>query len=275
MPRAYRIIHELALRPQDINFQVTRGKKQYPPEIKELITAAWKVAKTNPELQLFNGCVAAYLDSTVVSQPDSAMGLQLTVQETDYKSFYGTNVKNVHQIYDDNHLARALAVCAVVETIDATVIIGNRSKTVAEGSELWHVPGGTIEYPKLSAVDTDILHRLGLPHTLEAALNPFYTMLKELTEELNIGINDYLSLVCLGLGENLEMKKPEFLCHFRLRLSAAEVRSRLAAAPDAGEHSEILFVPLEECSDFVRTHPFAPIGQAAIELYIKTLGLTP
>ena len=272
MAATYKIIHEAVLWPQDIEYDVIPGKKTYPREIKELITAAWNMARLDPELNLFNGKVIAYLGSEPQIMPDGSTKLRLTVQETDYKSFFGTNVKNAHQIYENEHLANALAVCAVVETLDATIIIGNRSKSVAEGSELWHVPGGTIEIPKLADVDTAILLKLGLPQQIKSALNPFYTMIKELSEELNIGIDDYLSLVCLGLGENLEMKKPEFLCHFRLRLSAAEVQERLADAVDAAEHSQILFVPIEDCRDFVHTHPFTPIGTAAIELYLKTLG---
>ncbi|PKN78331.1 MAG: hypothetical protein CVU48_08625 [Candidatus Cloacimonetes bacterium HGW-Cloacimonetes-1] len=273
MPASYRIIYETLLSPQDIEFELIPNKKTYPREIKELISAAWNMAKLDPELNLFNGKVLAYLGSTPQMMPEGTTKLRLQVQETDYKSFFGTNVKNAHQIYESEQLANALAVCAVVETLDATIVIGNRSKAVAEGSELWHVPGGTIEIPKLADVDAEILHKLGLPHCIKSAFNPFYVMIKELSEELNIGLDDYLSLACLGLGENLEMKKPEFLCHFRLRLTAAEVRSRMVDAIDAAEHSQILFVPIEDCQDFVQTHPFTPIGTAAIELYMNTLGL--
>jgi 8-oxo-dGTP pyrophosphatase MutT (NUDIX family) len=171
--------------------------------------------------------------------------LYLKVQASDYKSFYGTNICNTGPLLK-NELTNPLAACAVVETTDGTVFMGRRSEKLAETSGLWHVPGGT----------------------LSDAINPLDAMRRELAEELNIAAEDIQSAVCLGFAENLLMKKPEFLCYFHLKLNERQVTAKLAEAKDSDEHDEFVFVPLEELEDFIDVHPFAPIGKAAIRLYL-------
>ncbi len=262
LPENYLIHHRGVYTSNQISFQILPGKKQYPQQIKELIHAAWKNATSNPGIHIYNGKVAG-LHSFAATQ-DS---LHLVVQETDYKSFYGTNVKNAHQIWQHQDRANALAACAVVETTDATIIVGKRNSTMAEGSGLWHIPGGTLEFSKSAGALRSLMQELGLPLCPESALNPILTMMRELKEEFNIEMGEIPFRLCLGLGENLLMKKPEFLCYFRLSLSSTEVRERVKEARDANEHSKISFVPQEEILDYCAAYPFAPIGKAAITRY--------
>ncbi|MFO7659476.1 MAG: NUDIX hydrolase, partial [Candidatus Cloacimonadaceae bacterium] len=146
-------------------------------------------------------------------------------------------------------LANALAACAVVETMDGTVFAGLRNERLAETSAVWHVPGGT----------------------LDQALNPIDFMKQELAEELNIAEQDIRQALCMGLAENLIMQKPEFLCYFHLNLNEQQLAAKLLNAPDKDEHTEFVFVPLEELQDFIEVHSFAPIGKAAVKLYLDYL----
>jgi ADP-ribose pyrophosphatase YjhB (NUDIX family) len=114
---------------------------------------------------------------------------------------------------------------------------------------VWHVPGGT----------------------LDGVQNPIDFMKRELSEELNVQAEDISTAVCLGLAENLLLLKPEFLCYFHLKLSEAELTAKVQTAQDRDEHTDFVFVPMEELAYFISMHPFAPIGKACIKLYLEHL----
>jgi 8-oxo-dGTP pyrophosphatase MutT (NUDIX family) len=242
----YRIIQSGCFTEQDFEFILLPGKRTYTPKVRKLIKTAWDDARLNPELILFNGKTISLMDSFNTEDPERHGKMLLTVQETDYRSFYGTNLNNPF-IIPKVQLANPLAACAVVETIEGTVFVGERSKRLAEVSGLWHVPGGT----------------------LDEVINPIDFMKQELHEELNISSDDIQSAVCLGLAENMLMLKPEFLCYFHLKLSERELTAGILTAKDREEHTDFVFVPMEELNYFVSMHPFAPIGKAAIQRYLE------
>jgi len=242
----HRIIYTGVFTEEDFHYEVKPGKRIYKAETRHLINQSWQEARLNPGLNLFNGPVVSLLTAAMTANPETGRNkLYLKVQATDYKSFYGTNVCNPNAI-PKAELANPLAVCAVVETTDGMVYVGRRSEKLAETSGLWHVPGGT----------------------LSKAINPIDAMRKELAEELNLADEDIQTAVCLGFAENLLMKKPEFLCYFHLKMSTRLLEAKMQEAKDLDEHDEYAFVPLEELQDFVDIHPFAPIGKAAIKLYL-------
>ncbi|MDD2331903.1 MAG: NUDIX hydrolase [Candidatus Cloacimonetes bacterium] len=267
--KRFRIIHRGLFATGDFEIELLPGKKSYPADVKKLINCAWQEARLNPDTRLYNGRVLSYIGSEIKPSPDGRAILRLSLQETDYKSFFGTNVQNANLIADPASLANALAVCALVETFDATVVIGKRSNTLAEGKGLWHVPGGTLELKTQWKDQLPLMKQLGLGSRKISTLNPILTMLRELKEELNLEYGDFIFCHCLGLGENLGMKKPEILCHFKTKLSSQELSARTTEAIDCSEHSEILFVPVEDLRDFICMNPFAPIGEAAISLYLE------
>ena len=237
----YRIIYNGCFKRQDFEFRLLSGKRSYSPKIKKMIKHAWDEARLDPDLILFNGKVISLINAEMIGQR-----MFLTVQETDYKSFYGTNLSNPFTV-PYAQLANPLAACAVVETIEGTIFVGKRNKYLAEVNGFWHVPGGT----------------------LDEVINPIDFMKRELSEELNIESGDIQSDVCLGLAENLLMLKPEFICHFHLKLTENEVAAKIIHAKDRDEHTEFVFVPMEELAYFVTVHPFAPIGKAAVQLYLE------
>jgi 8-oxo-dGTP pyrophosphatase MutT (NUDIX family) len=243
----FKIIYRGVFTEEDFHYDVMPGKRKYKAETRHLIKQAWQDAKLNPDLNIFNGPVVSLLSAAMINSHETDRdSLFLKVQMSDYKSFYGTNVCNTGPLLK-TELTNALAACAVVETTDGTVFVGRRSEKLAETSGLWHIPGGT----------------------LSEAINPIEAMRRELSEELNISTGDIQSAVCLGFAENLLMKKPEFLCYFHLKLTERQVTTKMADAVDLDEHDEFVFVPLEELQDFTEIHLFAPIGKAAIQLYLS------
>jgi len=265
MKRDYRILCENTYLPHQIELELIEGQKVYPKGIQRRIDKAWTEALKDSSKRLFNGRVAG-----LQSWQANPQKLSIQVIETDYKSFYGTNVINGNVLSDAKDRADALAVCAVVQTLDACIIVGKRNTALAEGSGFWHVPGGTLEFPTADKTSDRYTRFLGLPDCRASLLNPLATMLRELHEEFNLEPEMFGSCYCLGMGENLLMRKPEFLCHFNIKLNSWQIEQLRQAAPDADEHSEVCYVPLEEIMDFIHEVAFAPIGKAAIELFLQS-----
>lgn len=243
----YQIIYKGVFTEADFSFDVIPGKRKYQDATRKLINEAWQDARLNPNLDIYNGKVISLI--TIAMTNNHATGrdhIYLKVQATDYKSFYGTNVCNP-RIISKPELSNVLATCAVVETVEGSVFVGKRNEKLAETSGVWHVPGGTFN----------------------VVINPIALMKNELSEELNVADNDIQYAVCLGFGENLVMKKPEFLCYFHLNLTEQQLSDKLINAKDLDEHTEYVFVPMEELEDFIEIHPFAPIGKACVRRYLE------
>lgn len=232
------------LEENEIILHDIKKKKIYSPQVQNLIDSEWNKIIKNKDIFIFNGAVSC-LDSFDFVENK----LHIYYYESDYKSYYGTNIQNSKVLNNKSDLANTLAVCTVVETADDIIIVGKRGKHLAEGTCLWHVPGGTLEYYP------------------ERVNHPFDVMRKELLEELNL--TDISSMVCLGFGENLSFKKPEFLLYTRTKLTSEEIKSSLAQASDYNEHSEIRFIPSSLIKDFITNNNFTEIGTAVIQLYLQ------
>lgn len=218
-------------------------KKKYSDKVEELIETAWNTVKQNEAIYIFNGPVAC-LDHYELKENK----LHIHYYESDYKSYYGTNICHAHILDDSKDLANTLAVCTIVETSDQQIIVGKRGKHLAEGTCMWHIPGGTLEYG------------------IKSGVHPFSVMRKELQEELCLSQIDYM--VCLGMGENLKYKKPEFLLYSSTPLTSQEIAVNLKYAQDQ-EHSEILFIPTNQIENFIKENSFTEIGTACITLYLE------
>lgn len=229
---------------EEILLHDLQEKKLYSPKIQALIESEWNEVIQNKEIFIFNGAISCLDRFEVVENK-----LHIYYYESDYKSYYGTNLKNSKNLKDKSELANTLAVCTVVETADEMIIVGKRGKHLAEGTSLWHVPGGTLEYYP------------------ERVNHPFEVMRRELLEELNL--KDISKMICLGFGENLSFRKPEFLLYTRTNLTSAAIKADLKNASDFNEHSEIRFIPRKDISEFMISHNFTEIGTAAVQLYLE------
>lgn len=231
---------------KQIIFHDLNYKKKYPLEVEKIISSEWDKIKTNKNTYIFNGAVSC-LDHFQIIENE----LHIYYCESDYRSYFGTNIKNSKKLEDRSSLANTLAVCTLVETADKMIIVGKRGAHLAEGTSLWHVPGGTLEY---------------YPDRVN---HPFEVMRRELKEELNLTSID--KMICLGLGENLNYKKPEFLLYTKSNLTASEIEKDLHFASDYNEHSEIRFIPCNQIEDFLAKYEFTEIGTAAIKLYLEMI----
>ena len=243
----YQIIFRGVFTETDFHIEVVPGKRKYHAATTKLINEAWQDARLNPDIDIFNGPVISLISiAQSHCKETNREQIYLKVQATDYKSFYGTNVAN-SRIIPKPELSNVLAACAVVETMEGSVFIGERNTKLAETSGVWHVPGGTFDL----------------------AINPIALMKRELSEELNIDNADIQYAVCLGFGENLLMQKPEFLCYFHLNLTEQQLADKLIDAKDKDEHTDYALVPMEDLLNFMDIHPFAPIGKACIHRYLE------
>ncbi len=240
----YKILCRGIFKENDILMRDTLIRKSYSNEVNLLIEQAWKDVSSNSEVFIFNGKVSC-LDSWELVKDT----LTVNYCESDYKSYYGTNIKNINKISDKNSLANTLAVCSVVETVDKKIIVGKRGKHLAEGRALWHVPGGTLEY---------------YPERIN---HPFEVMKRELVEELNL--HEIHDMICLGFGVNLSLNKPEFLLYTKTKLTSKEIEREISKASDYDEHSEIRFIDIKEINGFIQKHIFTEIGQAVLSLYLE------
>lgn len=245
LPQDYEILFSGNLKENQIVLHDIRQKKEFSPKVQELIEGEWEAVLLNKEIFIFNGAVSSldhfeYRDSV----------LHIYYCESDYKAYYGTNIKNSNTLSEQKDLAYALAVCTIVESSDGKIIVGKRGGHLAEGRAFWHVPGGTLEY---------------YPDRVN---HPFEVMKRELVEELNL--SDISSMICLGLGENRTLAKPEFLLYTKTDLTSKQIEENMSEAVDFNEHSEIKFIPKENILDFVEEVNFTEIGRAVVELYLKS-----
>jgi 8-oxo-dGTP pyrophosphatase MutT (NUDIX family) len=259
--RDFRLIHAGWFREDNVVIELVAGERYFSPDVEELIEEAWLEARLDPYLDLYNGKALSMIASSVTKGI-----LKVQTMRTDYRSFYGTNVRNFSRINDPRLCANALAVCAVVESRDGNILIGRRSAKVAESSGFWHVPGGTMEVsPELN------IYANALKLRSRNLLNPFRQMERELEEEFGLRLMDIGWSVCLALGENLRIGKPEFICYYHLNIDSVDVQKRIETATNRDEHDEILHLPMEEIESFVQSYEVAPIGKAALHCYMHYL----
>lgn len=262
MNQEYRFLARGIWHPYQIIIRHDDTEKVYPAEVVELINSTWDAAIQRPGIRLFNAAVPAMVDW---HEEDDR--LVVNTMRTDYRCLFGTNIHNAVNVPYPNR-ANALAVCAVVETSDGGVVIGQRSTDLAEGTGLWHVPGGTLCIDESDSVSPAIwsgkMHDYQLP-----GVNPIAQMLRELREELGIEIGDVRDALCLALAENTRSGKPEFITCFHIHLTAGELLQRATDAADAHEHTQLEIVPRDAIPAFLSSHRVVPIGQAALLAYLE------
>lgn len=242
--------------PLEVVIDASPKKKEYATTTQKMIDAAWKQAQQNPDLKLTNNLIFSYLGYTT-----KGGSLIVKTQMTDFKSFYGTNVCN-HATLPATELANALAVCTVVISKDNAILLGKRSSSVAESQQMWHVIGGTMDLNRhtyqSNAQSPYFSSRIAID------TSPYSHIMKELKEELGIAPRQVDHSICLGLGINLLIGKPELLYITRVKQTAKQLRNCTPHAILQGEHSELLTIAVEDIPQFVADNPVAPIGKAAL-----------
>lgn len=245
MGNDFQILVNKILVEGDIEFEVIPGIRSYRREVQEIIDREWQIATADKDRYLYDGRVY-----TLLHYQQDKEKLQCRIQETSYKALWGTNLRHCAELSTEDR-ADSIAFCCVVESSDSKILVGLRSKQLAESTEIWHIPGGNWEF-------------------INGTLAPLYSaMQRELREEFLIGQEQITTFICTGLGRNLLNQKPEFLFYCRLRVTAKECEALFSQAEDAEEHTQYRWLPVKEMGSFIQRHPFSPAGKAALNQYIE------
>jgi hypothetical protein len=141
----------------------------------------------------------------------------MTLSQTGYKTFWGTHLCN--RELKDTHgrgiIANSLGMSPSLETSDGYLLLGRRNDRVAYYPSRVHPFAGCTEPP------TDC-----------APLDLFKEIRRELTEELNLTLEDVPELRCAGLVEDVSIFQPEIMFRAKSRLTRAQIESAL----DRTEH---------------------------------------
>jgi len=225
-------------------------------EIEALIAGAWD-RRVEQSRRTGTLCFPGLLCRLIESRVDDR-GLHLVLGPTDYRDMVGTceSHPEIAERFGEDHLAAALAACAVLVSSDGDIVLGRRSPRVAAGG-LLHVCAGHVE-PKGHEGET------GLP-------SPFRTVRAEAEEELGIVPSQMHGLVCNGLARILPGLKAELSFTAALDLGTGALTRGFRHGAEDNEHCEAVVVPNrpEDLLDFLsgRQHEITSAGQSSLTLH--------
>ena len=202
-----------------------------PPEVAEIIEQTWQRERERAERDrgmLFDGPLCRLIAWRTAGRLPRRR-LILSLAPVGYREFIGTNATHAHLRYTHGveALANALGVSAAVATSDGFLVLGRRSRLVAQYAGRIHPVGGSVE-PR---------HK-GPP-------DPFAALTAEVHEELGLAAGEQDAL-CLGIVRDKHTAQPEMIFDLAVAQDLAEVQRASEKAKDAAEHEEL--VP-------VRDHP--------------------
>lgn len=211
-------------------------------EAEGLIERAWSEAIARPGVNLFDGPMCR-LESWNAA-PDR---LKLTLSDTTYKKFLGTNLAHpeLADRLGQSALANPVGVSPALLTADGFIMMGRRNGSVAYYPDRVHPFAGALD-----PTDAD----------------PFEAIERELAEELSFTLADIEEIYCTGIAEDLSIRQPELIFVARCGRRRAEVE----AALDRAEHHATWSTPAtaEAIEAAVRSDElFTPVAIAAMLLY--------
>ncbi|KAF8763347.1 Uridine diphosphate glucose pyrophosphatase like protein [Argiope bruennichi] len=185
--------------------------------------------------------------------------IKLLLGLTSYKDFIGTNCASESEILINlglqNHgnsqayASDPLGVGALIVTNDNNIIFIRRSGQCAEFPFMVDRPGGHPEPDDVIAKAGEDFQNMDPSLILEEI---FDSILKEVTEEVNIPIQNLSSPVLLGVSYNpLTMRTPSLEFYLKCDFSTNEIKelyTRLIKV-DIEESTELIIIPVEEVLD--------------------------
>jgi 8-oxo-dGTP pyrophosphatase MutT (NUDIX family) len=173
-------------------------------EVEAIIESTWQKGKARLGDHLFDGpmCRMEHWRKTGDS-------LELSLSETSYRIFYGTNLMNAGALsqYGREVMANPVGVSTALQTSDGYLLFGRRNARVAYHPNRVHPFAGTLE-----------------PRDGE---DVFSAVERELHEELKITAVEIESIRCIGIVEDDVIKHPELIFHASVRLTREQVESQL------------------------------------------------
>jgi len=227
--------------------QVTRadaGPWRPPAEVAEIIEAAWAEAMARPGVHLFDGPMCR-----MESWSASPERLELTLSETTYKRFLGTNLTRpeLADRYGREILANPVGVSPALLTADGFLMMGRRNASVAYYPNRMHPFAGALD---------------------PADADPFAAVRRELNEELGLTTADVPDVRCTGIAEDLSIRQPELIFLAR----TARTRGKIEGAVDRTEHLGT-WATRAELSSIAEAlaggSEFTPVAVASLLLYAR------
>jgi len=240
--------------PGEVAVVASSRERESNPKVEQAIERAWQEQTRQAAAagrRLFNGRLAR-----LVCYEPLPHRLELTLGQTTYREFLGTNLYNaaLRYTYGGDVLGDPLGVSAAILTADNYILLGLRSDQVAFHAGRLHPIGGMLEL---------------LPD--DRPPDPFQAVLNEIEQELGLQRTDLLSPLCLGLVRDRKIVQPELVFWMRAAAIASDIRAQWSAASDAHEHTDLAAVRSDATSviEFIqhRTADLTPLALATLLLH--------
>jgi 8-oxo-dGTP pyrophosphatase MutT (NUDIX family) len=198
--------------PDQVVIHQRQSTRRMLPEIDALIEKSWAEALTQPGVKLFDGPMSRWESWQTVDDR-----LEITLSQTSYKIFLGTNL--THPELRDQHgadvMANPVGLSAALLTHDGYLLMGKRNASVAYYPNRIHPFAGALE----PAEQTDL----------------FAGLYREFEEELHLPPGDLIEPTIIGIVEDHALRQPELI----FSISTSRTRDELAPGLDHAEHREI------------------------------------
>ena len=215
------------------------------PEVERSIERIWQAVAAQKGVNLFDGPMCRL--EKWIARPER---LQLTLSETSYKPFLGTNLHQPHLAdqYGKDILANPVGVSPALETADGWLMMGRRNASVAYYPDKVHPFAGALE-PQDSQ---DVIGGVR----------------RELAEELGLIATDMKLIRCIGIAEDASIRQPELI----FRAETYRTKNEIEKSLDQAEHQSTWAIPAERDeieSAIKNAKELTPIAVATLILYGK------
>lgn len=218
------------------------SSRRVVPDVEDAIEDAWQRTLRRPNVHVFDGpmCRMDAFEAT----PER---LSVTLSETSYKVFVGTNMWHPQfaDQYGTDVMANPVGLSTILETADGRLLLGRRNAAVVYYASRVHPFAGTLE-PK-------------------DAGNAFAGAYRELNEELQLAEADVPDLRCTGVVEDASLLHPELI------FAARSVRtlSQIEASLDRTEHDSVFSFAADErgVEPVLANEVLTPVAVASVLLW--------
>ncbi len=228
--------------PSHVRTSVVPSSRPFLPEVERLIDAVWDARANGRDVLLFDGPMARWESWDVTGEV-----LRLTISQTSYKPFLGTNL--LHPELADRHgravLANPVGVSPALLTADGFLLLGRRNASVAYYPDRTHPFAGAME----PGDGADV----------------FAALRRELNEELGLAPNDIADVRCTGIVEDPGLRQPEIIFAANVRLTLAKIESQV----DRDEHYTSVALPAtrDAVEAFIVDPLLTPVAVASLLLW--------
>jgi 8-oxo-dGTP pyrophosphatase MutT (NUDIX family) len=218
--------------PERLRIQIVPSTWAVPASVQQQIDFTWDIVARSG-INLFDGPMCR-LEAFRATPAE----LSLTISETTYRIFVGTNLRHpeLADTYGPSVLANSIGVSVLVRTADGFILLGRRNESVVYWPSRLHPFAGAMEPADES--------------------NPFIAAKRELHEEAGLVESDISGLRCVGIVSDHFLRQPEMVLRAQTRLNRSQIESQFGRE----EHHDVVAIEA---------------GQTAIQSALRNPALTP